>query len=597
MVISQRAGGLDVNRLQNGGTRMELVTRRTIAAGLAVTAFAVLPAVPAWADGASTRAADPQLILSTTTGNMYTIDPANTTDACQHVNVGNSVWTEYSPITIAPDGNVYTSNWGTEGDLGVVGPYTQSSANWANAGRQIGGAAPHDVAGILALDNDTAVATGAYTHVLMKVDLRTGNYTDIGDLPGSPDNGMTWAPDGDLLITVGSGNYLYRLPASVLTGALNGGPAVLTSDWLNLGYLGTEAPARWYNPFSWGSTGYGNVYGLATGPDGSLYYAAKGGQIYQLTRIPRTDDSSRSLKGTKIRDFNGGCDYSGDLTTGMTIDGQWLWAPAATDTPVNIAATAGQPVSGIVTSSTVIPPVSVLVDPATLPAGVSIGTDGTISGTPVAAGNTTARVKVCGQDSCVWKNVVFDVSPGGTDGSGGTGHTGAQKPPPADPTMTLNGSANAPVSGTLPGSAAAAPSTFTVTDPAQLPKGVSIDSSGNLMGIPTSAGTYSIPVKACNATGCTTGTVTLTIGPDQSPCDQDHLVIKRQRRRVPRLLGRGAEPPASRFRRRFVALRRAASRQPRTTSTPSTPSTSRVSRVSRKSRCCTLATTLGSSFR
>jgi hypothetical protein len=40
------------------------------------------------------------------------------------------------------------------------------------------------------------------------------------------------------------------------------------------------------------------------------------------------------------------------------------------------------------------------------------------------------------------------------------------------------------------------------------------------MGIPSKAGTYAIPVKACNATGCTTGTTTLTIGPDQSPCAQ-----------------------------------------------------------------------------
>ena len=55
----------------------------------------------------------------------------------------------------------------------------------------------------------------------------------------------------------------------------------------------------------------------------------------------------------------------------------------------------------------------------------------------------------------------------------------------------------------------------------QLPPGVSIDQNGNLMGIPTGAGNYTIPVKACNATGCTTGSVTLTIGPDQTPCAQN----------------------------------------------------------------------------
>jgi hypothetical protein len=114
----------------------------------------------------------------------------------------------------------------------------------------------------------------------------------------------------------------------------------------------------------------------------------------------------------------------------------------------------------------------------------------------------------------------------GTGTSTGTGRgtgtsTGALKLAPADPTMTLPASANAPVSATLPGSAAASPSTFTVTDPGKLPPGVSIDASGNLMGIPSAAGTYTVPVKACNAAGCATGTgtVSLTIGPNQSPCD------------------------------------------------------------------------------
>jgi len=87
--------------------------------------------------------------------------------------------------------------------------------------------------------------------------------------------------------------------------------------------------------------------------------------------------------------------------------------------------------------------------------------------------------------------------------------------------MSLPGSVGAPLNWPLPGSAGTAPSTFTVTDSSKLPQGVSIDADGSLMGIPSAAGTYAIPVKACNSAGCTTGTVTLAIGPSQSPCSQN----------------------------------------------------------------------------
>jgi hypothetical protein len=189
--------------------------------------------------------------------------------------------------------------------------------------------------------------------------------------------------------------------------------------------------------------------------------ADKGGQIYRLTSVPTTEDSSRTLQGTKIRDLSSGCSYDGQFTDGLTMDGQWRYAPAISGTPAS-------QVSG---------------------SGASSGS-GTSSGT-------------------------------GTGASSGAGAgMAAPKPASADPTIKLSGSVNGPVNDSLPGSAAAAPSTFTVTDPSKLPPGVSIDSSGNVMGIPTTAGDYAIAVKACNATGCTTGTVSLTIGPDQTPCDQ-----------------------------------------------------------------------------
>jgi hypothetical protein len=528
-------------------------TRRKIGkvtGAVAVTLAAMAcTAGPAWA-GATTPSAQPpagkepgsptpapgeQLMISTYDGNVYTIDPSDT-DVCQDQPAGLASWAANSPITMTPDGTVWSSTWAESSQLAKVGTYSPASVNWADNSQTAGGpAALHDVAGLLAENASVGVATGYYSGTLMKVNFKTGTFTDIGSLPAGPGDGLTWAPNGDLLMASYADNHIWRLPAAVLQSAINGNK-VAASNWLDLGGISASdwSDSRWYDPFSWGggSTEWWNpftwssnaendhIYGLTMGSDGTLYIVMKYGKLFTLAsnNLPTTADSTRALQVEGLRNLMGGdCSISGRGISGMTSTNQWLFAPAATDsTAQTVSAVAGQPITGSISSSMVKPPVSVLANASTLPAGVTVGPDGTLSGTPVAAGTSTAQVKVCGLDTCVWKNVAITVTSGN-----GNNATGTQKPPPADPTMTLDGSANAPVSGTLPGSAAAAPSTFTVTDPTQLPPGVSIDASGNLMGIPAAAGTYPIPVKACNATGCTTGTVTLTIGPDQTPCDQN----------------------------------------------------------------------------
>jgi hypothetical protein len=356
------------------------------------------------------------------------------------------------------------------------------------------------------------LGTGYYSSTLMMVSFKTGKWQDIGSLPDTPADGMTWATNGDLLMA-GTDNHLYRLPADVLTSALSGNQ-VKSSDWLDLGKAVVPSSVTWYDPFTWGNRG-SDVYGLATGPDGTLYVATKSVGIYTLApnNVPTTSNPGRALQLNALRSLpSGNCSFAGDNIQGMTITGDTLFAPAASDSAVSLSGAAGTPISGAITSSLVQAPVTVSAAANAFPAGVTLASNGTLSGTPVTAGTTTANVKICGQDTCVTRQVTLTIA----SAAAPTG----QKPPPADPSMTLSGSANAPISGTLPGSAAAAPSTFTVTDSSQLPQGVSIDASGNLMGIPATAGNYAIPVKACNATGCTTGTVTLSIGPDQSPCAQ-----------------------------------------------------------------------------
>jgi hypothetical protein len=504
---------------------MELTRRKIgIVAGAGLTAM-VLAATPAMA--ATTPAASPtaqatptapgaQLILSTGAGKLYSVDPSNS-DPCQNVPGGFSSYSANSPITMTPDGTVWTAAWPQYSNLADIGTYNPASVNWATDANPLGPEPPHYVAGLLAMNPTVGLATGYYSSTLMAVSFKTGEWHDIGSLQQSPADGMAWATNGDLLVA-GTDNHIYRLPSAVLTSALNGNP-VKSGDWLDLGEAVVPSSVHWYNPFSWGSKG-SEIYGLATGPDGTLYVATKSAGIYTLAsnNVPTTSDSDRALQLSGLRSLpNGDCSFGGSNIQGMTITGDTLFAPAASDSAVSLSGTAGTPISGSITSSLVQAPVTVSAPANSLPTGVTLASNGTLSGTPVTAGTTTVTVKICGQDTCVTRPVTLTIASAAAPAG--------QKPPPADPTLTLSGSANAPISGTLPGSAAAAPSTFTVTDPSQLPPGVSIDPSGNLMGIPTAAGNYTIPVKACNATGCSTGSVALSIGPDQSPCAQKPTTV------------------------------------------------------------------------
>ena len=90
---------------------------------------------------------------------------------------------------------------------------------------------------------------------------------------------------------------------------------------------------------------------------------------------------------------------------------------------------------------------------------------------------------------------------------------------PAGPSELFTGVADQPLSGGLPGSSAANPPAFTVTNPALLPPGVAVSGTGLVHGIPTADGTYVAGVSACGPSGCTPGTLTFTIAPDQAPCD------------------------------------------------------------------------------
>jgi hypothetical protein len=85
--------------------------------------------------------------------------------------------------------------------------------------------------------------------------------------------------------------------------------------------------------------------------------------------------------------------------------------------------------------------------------------------------------------------------------------------PPADPSMVFTGSAGQPLAGSLPGSSAPIPVSYTVTNARMLPPGIAIGSAGAVTGTPATDGIYRVSVTACNMFGCAPGTVTFAVGP------------------------------------------------------------------------------------
>src|SRR5580698_5981327 len=116
------------------------------AAGLAATAFTTVPAL------AGTAATGPQLIISTSSGKVYTVDPASSDD-CQNTPAGISAYSSDSPITMLPDGQVWTSVWHNESNLVSIGGYDPTSVNWVTDKNPVGPEGLHDVAGLLAISN------------------------------------------------------------------------------------------------------------------------------------------------------------------------------------------------------------------------------------------------------------------------------------------------------------------------------------------------------------------------------------------------------------------------------------------------------------
>ena len=137
-----------------------------------------------------------------------------------------------------------------------------------------------------------------------------------------------------------------------------------------------------------------------------------------------------------------------------------------------------------------------------LPTGLSFNaTTGVISGTPSASG--TFSVSLSAMNATGTGNAVLTIV------------VSANPPPPIiTSALAANGTVGTSftyfITTNVDGVAGAIPNAWTATG---LPPGLTKSSSNYLVGTPTQAGTYAVPISATNAAGTRTATVTITIFP------------------------------------------------------------------------------------
>jgi hypothetical protein len=156
-----------------------------------------------------------------------------------------------------------------------------------------------------------------------------------------------------------------------------------------------------------------------------------------------------------------------------------------------------------ITASGSATPYTFTVSVGTLPAGLTLSSSGTLSGTPTTAGSFIFTVKAADANGCA-RTLDYTI----TITSGCPTIT-------LSPTTLPNGTVGIAYNQTITASGGTAPYTFTVST-GTLPTGLTLSSSGTLSGTPTTAGSFTFTVKATDAKSCI-GSLAYTINIPQLP--------------------------------------------------------------------------------
>jgi large repetitive protein len=167
-----------------------------------------------------------------------------------------------------------------------------------------------------------------------------------------------------------------------------------------------------------------------------------------------------------------------------------VFSPNFTLTPPTLSATVGQAYSGNFVAGGGTAPYTYTRMAGTLPTGMTLNTDGTLSGTPTASG--TFNFTVIARDTTTGPGSPFGV---------GSGYTFTVAPAvmSIDPTTLPNGAVGTSYGQMITATNGVAPYSFAVTAGA-LPPGV-ILTGGTLAGTPTAGGTFNFTITATDSSG------------------------------------------------------------------------------------------------
>ena len=311
----------------------------------------------------------------------------------------------------------------------------------------------------------------------------TAPYTfavSAGNLPA----GITLSTGGVLAGTsVAAGTYSFTVAATDANGCRGTRAYTLTVSCPPITVSPATVPAGTVgSPYSQTLTATGGVgpyvFAIASGalPPGLTLSA--GGVLSGTPTTPGT--SNFAVTATDANNCSGTRSYS------MTVT-----CPTITLSPASLAgATVGTAYTQTVTASGGTAPYAFAVSGGALPPGISLATNGALSGTPTASGTFTVTISATDARGC----------------TGSREYTIVVSPAPC-PTITLSppslpgGTVGAAYNQTITASGGSGPYKFTVVG-GTLPAGLTLSSAGALTGTPTAAGTFNFTIGATDANGC-----------------------------------------------------------------------------------------------
>jgi uncharacterized protein YhjY with autotransporter beta-barrel domain len=363
-----------------------------------------------------------------------------------------------------------------------AGPYSGSRAYSLTVGAPTISLAPTTLpaATTAVAYSETITASGGvggYTYALTAGALPAGlTLASAGTLSGTPTAGGSFnftvtATDQSTGAGPYSGSRAYSLTVGAPTIALD--PASLAPATAAVAYSETITASGGVGPYSYALTAGALPAGLTLASDGTLSGTPTAGGSFNFT-VTATDSAT------------GSGPYSASRAYSLTVG-----APTISLSPTLPAATAAVAYSETITASGGVGGYTYALTAGALPAGLTLASDGTLSGTPTAGGSFNFTVTATDQST----------------GAGPYSGSRAYSLTVGAPTIALDPASLAPAtaavaySETITASGGVGPYSYALTAGA-LPAGLTLASDGTLSGTPTAGGSFNFTVTATDsATG------------------------------------------------------------------------------------------------